>query len=164
MGIYSAEDIDRDEPLGDYATTERLRNAAHIAYHSLLMTDEGPNDHLKEHLAAEPKWPGGWLVREIFGNPFRPLPAGANWRTAECVVLAQEIYENRTFSLLPALADLLDSAGCPEADLLAHLRDAGPHVPGCWALDRVRGVEEADPSAPSNALTARPSPPPSRPS
>jgi hypothetical protein len=37
------------------------------------------------------------------------------------------------------LADALEAAGCTDADLLGHLRGAGPHVRGCAALDGVLG-------------------------
>jgi hypothetical protein len=37
------------------------------------------------------------------------------------------------------LADALEDAGCDHAEALGHLRGAGPHVRGCWALDLVLG-------------------------
>ena len=36
---------------------------------------------------------------------------------------------------LAVLADALEDAGCTDAALLEHLRSAGPHVQGCFALD-----------------------------
>jgi hypothetical protein len=36
---------------------------------------------------------------------------------------------------LAVLADMLEEAGCTDADLLGHLRGPGPHVRGCWPLD-----------------------------
>jgi hypothetical protein len=38
-----------------------------------------------------------------------------------------------------ALADALEDAGCTDAAILDHLRDPGPHVRGCFAVDLVRG-------------------------
>jgi hypothetical protein len=40
---------------------------------------------------------------------------------------------------LAILADMLEEAGCCDADLLGHLRAAGPHVRGCWPLDALMG-------------------------
>jgi hypothetical protein len=36
---------------------------------------------------------------------------------------------------LAVLADALEEAGCDNADILNHLRNSGPHVRGCWAVD-----------------------------
>jgi hypothetical protein len=87
------------------------------------------------------------LVREIFGNPFRPVTFSAAWRTSDVVLLANGIYDERAFDRMPILADALQEvpsarregfAGCTSDALLNHLRDTGaPHVRGCWALDVV---------------------------
>jgi hypothetical protein len=53
--------------------------------------------------------------------------------------LAESLYEGRRFEDLPALADLLEEAGCTDADLLGHLRGPGPHALGFWGLDAVLG-------------------------
>ena len=42
---------------------------------------------------------------------------------------------------LCAVADLLEEVGCEEDSLLDHLRSEGPHVAGCWAVERVLGRE-----------------------
>jgi hypothetical protein len=54
--------------------------------------------------------------------------------------LARAVYDERAFDRLPILADALEEAGCDSAELLAHCRNSGPHVRGCWAVDAVRGV------------------------
>jgi hypothetical protein len=86
------------------------------------------------------------LLRELVGNPFRPVPHDSAWRTPDVTGLARSAYEER---ILPAgtldpvrlgvLADALEEAGCTSADLLEHLRGRGPHVRGCWAVDRALG-------------------------
>jgi hypothetical protein len=82
------------------------------------------------------------LLRDIFGNPFRPVTFDPEWRTTTALALAQGIYDERAFDRLPILADALQDAGCDNDDILAHLRDtATPHVRGCWALDLVLGKE-----------------------
>lgn len=77
------------------------------------------------------------LVREICGNPFRPVVLHPTAITPEIAAVAQSIYERRSFDRLPELAGLLEAAGCREVDLLGHLRGPGPHVPGCFALDLI---------------------------
>jgi hypothetical protein len=85
------------------------------------------------------------LLRDILGNPFRPLPEIAPiWLTPDTIALAQAAYEERTLpagtldpTRLGILADALEEAGCNDTAILAHLRDPGPHVRGCWALDLV---------------------------
>jgi hypothetical protein len=77
-----------------------------------------------------------WLVQEIFGNPFRPIPVLASvWRTAAVLALAGSIYEDRRFEEMPLLADALEEAGCTDRVILDHCRGPGPHVRGCWVLD-----------------------------
>lgn len=85
------------------------------------------------------------LFRDIF-NPFRTATFDPVWRTDTVVRLAAASYEERALpsghldpARLAVLADSLEDAGCGDAELLAHLRSAGPHVRGCWALDAVLG-------------------------
>lgn len=77
------------------------------------------------------------LLREQFGNPFRPNTFDARWRTETALALATGIETDRAFDRMPVLADALEEAGCDWSELLAHLRGPGPHMYGCWALDLV---------------------------
>jgi hypothetical protein len=84
------------------------------------------------------------LVREVFGNPFRLTVLNPAWLNAEVVGQAAAAHGDPKQALdyidpdrLAALADALARAGCDDAEILAHLRDDGPHVRGCWALDLV---------------------------
>jgi hypothetical protein len=80
------------------------------------------------------------LIRDIFGNPFRPVAFDPAWRTDTAVSLAKHMYENRDFSAMPILADALQDAGCDSDDILSHCRDEKqPHVRGCWVVDLVLG-------------------------
>lgn len=81
------------------------------------------------------------LVRDVFGNPFRPVVFAPSWRSETVVALAAGIYAERAFDRLPVLADALYDAGCENDDLLNHCRGAGPHVRGCWVVDLVLGKE-----------------------
>jgi hypothetical protein len=79
------------------------------------------------------------LLRDIIGNPFRPITADPAWLTPGVVALARRMYDARDFSPMPILADALQDAGCEQADILAHCRGDGPHVRGCWVVDLVLG-------------------------
>ncbi len=81
------------------------------------------------------------VIRDIFGNPFRPVGFDPSWRTEAAAALARGVYADRAFDRLPVLADTLEDAGCTDADVLAHCRDGGPHVRGCWVVDQVLGRE-----------------------
>ena len=97
-------------------------------------TNEGP-----AFLAARAKQAD--LLREIFGNPLRPVrvePAWLTWNNRTVPLLANRIYDERSYGDLPVLADAAEEAGCAHAELLAHLRAPREHVPGCWALDLLR--------------------------
>jgi hypothetical protein len=78
-------------------------------------------------------------MKDIFGNPFRPVAFDPAWRTEAAIGLAGRMYESRDFSAMPILADALEEAGCDVADVLAHCRGPGPHVRGCWVVDHVLG-------------------------
>jgi len=85
------------------------------------------------------------LLRDIFGNPFRPLPAIAPWNGGLVPRLAQSADDCRALpgghldqARLAVVCDALLDAGCPaDAEILLHLRGQGPHWRGCWALDAV---------------------------
>jgi hypothetical protein len=80
------------------------------------------------------------LLREIFGNPFRPVAFDPSWRSFSVVGLAGSMYESRDFSPMPILADALEEAGCDNPDILAHCRaEHAVHVRGCWVVDLVLG-------------------------
>lgn len=83
------------------------------------------------------------LLRDIFGNPYRPPPAVTPgwllWQDATVSKLSQSIYDERAFDHLPVLADALEEAGCTDPDILTHCRQAGEHVRGCWVVDLLLG-------------------------
>jgi hypothetical protein len=81
----------------------------------------------------------GDLIRDIFGNPFRPVIVDSTWQTSNVTGLAQAIYEERAFDRLPILADALEDAGCTNRDILDHCRQPGEHVRGCWVVDLLLG-------------------------
>jgi hypothetical protein len=87
------------------------------------------------------------LLRDIFGNPFRPVKLIAAHRTPAVVSLARAAYDERHLPSgeldthrLAVLADALEEAGAP-GEVVAHLRGPGPHVRGCWPVDALLAKE-----------------------
>jgi hypothetical protein len=82
------------------------------------------------------------LLRDILGNPFRPVdldPSWLRWQDRGLQRKARAIYDERRFEELPALGDALQQAGCTDAAVLAHCREPGEHVRGCWVVDLLLG-------------------------
>jgi hypothetical protein len=89
-----------------------------------------------EELAAQAD-----LLRDIFGNPFRPVNSGPQEGFSEVRAIVQTIYESGDMEKLPRLAKKLEEAGCTDREILGHLRSKGPHVRGCWVVDLLLGKE-----------------------
>lgn len=81
------------------------------------------------------------LLRDLFGNSFRPIKLDPHWLTSSVLDLAQGIYEDRAFERIPILADALMDAGCADELIINHCRGPGPHVRGCWVVDLLLGKE-----------------------
>jgi hypothetical protein len=84
------------------------------------------------------------LVREVFGNPFRPVPLDRSALTPTVASLAEAAYEHRDLpsghldpARLAVLSDALEESGVT-GEILSHLRSPGPHVRGCWAVELCR--------------------------
>jgi hypothetical protein len=77
------------------------------------------------------------LLREIAGNPFRPVALDPSWRTSDAQALARTIYDERAFERMPILGDALEDAGCTDQASLDHCRRDGHHVRSCWVVDLV---------------------------
>jgi hypothetical protein len=89
---------------------------------------------------TEKKWQAVAL-RDLYGNPFRPVAFPPSWRTDTALTLARQMYDSRDFGAMPILADALQDAGCEDASILDHCRGEGSHVRGCWVVDLVLGKE-----------------------
>jgi hypothetical protein len=101
---------------------------------------------LRGRLAGKKSLFSAGVVRDVFGNPYRPVAVQPAWLSAAVTSLPQAAYDERDMPTgelqrdrLLVLADALEECGCTEAELLGHLRGPGPHVRGCWALDLVLG-------------------------
>jgi len=75
-------------------------------------------------------------IRDIVGNPFRPVAMNPEWLTSTVVSLAQAIYDERAFDRMPVLADALEESGCTSQAMLEHCRRENVHVRGCWLIDQ----------------------------
>jgi hypothetical protein len=85
------------------------------------------------------------LLRDVFGDPLhqpaRIDPGWLAWNDGAIRKMAQTTYDERAFDRLPLLADALEDAGCDNARILAHCREPGEHVPGCWVVDLLLGKD-----------------------
>jgi hypothetical protein len=82
------------------------------------------------------------LLLDVFGNPFRSVAVVSglcSWNDSAIPKLAGAVYDQRAFDRLPILADALEDVGCTDRAILDHCRGPGPHVRGCWVVDRILG-------------------------
>jgi hypothetical protein len=114
-------------------------SAAHVCFD---LSDPRIEAEIRGHASDED------LIRDVFGNPFRPVTIDPAWRTPTVLALAEAAYDERILpegrlaaDRLAVLADALEEAGCIRADLSNHLRVSGPHVRGCWVVDQILAKE-----------------------
>lgn len=117
---------------------------------------EGHHATIISQAQIPPKDMQGVLIRDIFGNPFRPsnlavrwnelhehaagaaprVPSWLTWNDRTIPRLAQAIYDECAFDRMPILADALEEAGCSNADILYHCRNICRHCTDnsgfCW--------------------------------
>jgi hypothetical protein len=116
--------------------TEAVESAAwNVAYSSGFWHSTRENE--QANLAC--------LLRDVFGYPVLPLLAidlsWLAWNDGTIPKLAQVADDERAFDCLPFLTDALEEAGCEDADILAHCRQQGEHVRGCWVVDLILGKQ-----------------------
>lgn len=126
VGHWGVHDAGGEPPVGPARDTAVWEDAAEALYRG------GADWH------AELRWLCQ-AIRCVFGSPFRATVPHLRVRRAGVLKLAQAIYDDRAFDRLPALADALEAAGVEDAAALAHCREPGAHVRGCWVLDAVLG-------------------------
>src|SRR5262249_47640117 len=130
-------------------------NAAGLAYHAVArnMSTGVERITLTGRVDRPPPAVQAALLRDIMGNPWRPVTLGLAaaplpWHRHPAVLdLAGAAYQERQSNgvldpvRLAVLADALEEADCADAAILDHCRGPGPHVCGCWALDLLLGKE-----------------------
>ncbi len=122
---------------GAVGTEPELRMRADLIEVALFAPRPPPDSLLTELRAAG--LAEAELVRDVFGNPFRPVALDPSWLTSAVLALARQVYESRDFSAMPILGDALQDAGCDDEEVLDHCRGPGPHVRGCWVVDLILG-------------------------
>ena len=127
----------RTQPIaGDFAITLAMRRLTQkiplFAASAFLRASQG---------ATGRNPAGADIIRDIFGNPFRPVAFDPSWRTSTVVALARQMYESRDFSAMPILADALQDVGYDDPEVLGHCRGPGPHTRGCWPVDLILGKQ-----------------------
>ena len=134
--VRNGGEIDKARTVSEYA-------ASGVCDEEMLRTYQGgPLDWKSSsmnRLMAPERADQADLLRDIVGNPFRPVPFDPAWRTSTVMALTEAIDAERAFDRLPILADALEEAGCDHPDVLAHCRGPGLHVRGCWVIDAVLG-------------------------
>jgi len=82
------------------------------------------------------------VVHDLVGNPFRRGPITPDvlaWRNGFVAHLARDLYDGDRWDEVPVLGDALEDAGCTDRTVLEHCHGKGPHVRGCWVVDRLLG-------------------------
>ncbi len=133
----------------DAADAWKLGRARWNNVQTIMLMVRGAEDHLDDlewERYLNPDLPGQLTdhppqanaIRDIFGNPFRPVAFDPRWQSSTAVGLARTMYDARDFGAMPILADALQDAGCEDDAILSHCRDAKQvHVRGCWVVDLV---------------------------
>jgi hypothetical protein len=103
--------------------------AASVARHAVLASHDVPAEWVAQC----------GIIRDIFGNPFRPVLIDISWESSTVLALAQQMYDSRDFTEMPILADALQDTGCDNEDILNHCRGENVHVRGCFVIDLVLG-------------------------
>jgi hypothetical protein len=121
---------------GEKTARDRALEAARLCVEAAVESGNNLGTWAAERLAQ------AHLVRDIFGNPFRPVaiaPEWLTWKDGTVLRLAQTICDGGNYDEVPVLADALEDAGCTEAVMLEHCRSGGAHVRGCWVVDCILG-------------------------
>lgn len=132
-----------------WAITESLDFAAFVADAALqdrVLNTGRKLNNLEEGLAGkigvnQEKRVQCDLLRDIFGNIFRPVTFLPSWRTSTVLALATGIYQDRAFDRMPILADALQDAGCDNEDIRNHCRSETVHTRGCFVIDLCLGKQ-----------------------
>jgi hypothetical protein len=130
-GFYLAEDAAAFTTDSTAVTIDGLYRPAEAAVCPYLLTDDWEKE--RDYQCG--------ILRDLLGNPFSPKYPEFTATAAHIPlsVLAQAIYEDRSFEQLPALADVLERNGCTVHEVLDHCRLHGIHARGCWIIDLLLG-------------------------
>jgi hypothetical protein len=127
------------------AAAEAIAYAAHPPETVLSLPRDGWVAASYDRALAKAQRVQADVIREIARDPFKRTPSVSPSLPRSILSVAQAAYDERlpSFELDPlrlsVLADALEEAGGSDESILSHLRSAGSHVRGCWALDLVLG-------------------------
>ena len=148
LDVRRRKAVDVAELFADGLATEEERKAAHLAVDPIWGESEAfavwasaaPVQVDAICAVQRPTWINqSFLVRDIFGNPFDSSAIVSDWLKPTLIRLARTMYDDRSFTNMPALADALEEVGCTNANILNHCRQPGEHVRGCWIVDLILG-------------------------
>jgi hypothetical protein len=105
----------------------------HAAYRNAAPMGSGARNVARDAQSASQ----AAVIRDLFGNPFRPITLDPDWLAPTVRSLARAAYDERILPSgeldprrLAVLADALEEAGCADEQVLSHLRGPGPPVRG----------------------------------
>lgn len=145
-GLASIEDLDAARIAASKVSESKVPYSAslHVAYDDASDAAWEVATFMAGIIARDPdeeQAAQAEVLRDIFGNPFRPVTIDPSWLTPTTVELTRTIYDGRAFDRLPLLADGLEQSGCLDAEILNHCRQLSEHVRGCWVVDLILGKE-----------------------
>jgi hypothetical protein len=94
-----------------------------------------------ERLAAEDGRRLCEVIRDVAGNPYRPVTLDPCWLDANgglARAIAGGIDADSRFDEVAILGDALQDAGCSDETILAHAQQLR-HYRGCWLIDAILG-------------------------
>ena len=117
---------------GDPGTEKEWEDLTRLPFVALFRPDRpvGPWVAAADHRAD--------LVRDVFGNPFRPVAFDPGWRTDTAVALARGMYDARDFDRCRSWPTPSRTPGAT-TPTCRPLPGRTPHVRGCWVVDLVLG-------------------------
>ena len=92
-------------------------------------------------------------LRDILGDPSRPIEWEPTWRSETVTALATGIHFDNAFDRLPILADALEEAGCDDAEVLADVAPANRTAPP-WTVSVPEPETVVVPSAVELSITS----------
>jgi ATP-dependent Clp protease ATP-binding subunit ClpA len=142
LGVQLADVREEVVPDLPYDASQALKNL-HKQIES-LNEDRGTSEHDPEEAAhlrdrADKLKNDKAAILAGWRSRFVVEPAWLTWNQGTVANMARTIHDERRWQDLPVLADALDEAGCANAEILTHCREAGEHATRCWVLDLLRG-------------------------
>lgn len=121
-----------EEETDEFLLAKHVHYACHVVHEYTTNTVLEP---IPKRLLAGSVRPN--LIRDLVGNPFRKNIVQPHWKTTSVLHLANAIFNDRSFDIMPILADALEEAGCDNTEILNHCREFPNHERGCWLVDAV---------------------------